>query len=131
MHGVAWALHYNGRVLLLKGDLDRAEWVLRESVRHFHHIEDLDGAANTLVLLAEIAQARGQIEQAMRLLSAAASRKPNPLNVTNLPPEWQAAHRRAITDARVRSSDPALSQAWAKGQDIERVIAMVLAPEAT
>ncbi len=71
LRGVGFATALIGEAALLMGDLDRAERELREAAELHHDIDAAAGEAHSLQRLAEVRLARGEREEAQRLLHRA------------------------------------------------------------
>lgn len=69
----AWAQHQLGSVLLKLGEPDRAEPLIHDALGHFHAASDLGGVTLLVDDHAALAQARGDVERALRLYGAARS----------------------------------------------------------
>jgi tetratricopeptide (TPR) repeat protein len=71
LRGVAFAAALIGEAAFLAGDLDLAEAELRDAIDLHHEIAGAAGEAHSLQRLAEVMLARGDREEAMRLLRQA------------------------------------------------------------
>jgi tetratricopeptide (TPR) repeat protein len=69
--GVAWAERSLGLAARLRGDLEGADWHLRDALARFETLEAAFDAARTAFHLAEVARARGRVDEGAALLARA------------------------------------------------------------
>jgi tetratricopeptide (TPR) repeat protein len=125
-YGIAWALHYLGRVDHLRGDGDRAMARLAEGLRMRQALSDRPGIAGSLEGIAAVALARGHVERAARLFGAAA-RLRDAIHAP-LSPAERLHHDLEVEAARAGFGDEAFAAAWAAGRamTLEQAVAYAL-----
>jgi non-specific serine/threonine protein kinase len=120
-----WALFELGALALKKMDLASAGSLTTEALTTFDAVHDVTGIALCLHGLAEIAEAEGSLERAMRLAGAAATLQAS--GGVDLAAVMRRIMGREDPAARAQR-DPQLAAAWAEGQAMttERAVAYAL-----
>ncbi len=106
-----------GTVRLKQGDLQQAQNLFTESLRLWDNIEDQENAAGirrSLTGLAEVATAQGRAERAGRLLGAAETLSPLPVNFFSETSRIDLDQD--IAQARAHLDQAAFEAGWAAGQ---------------
>jgi len=107
------ALARLGHLALLRGDYARATALAREGLNRRWELNDRQGAAWNLELLAWVAGALGHAERATRLLGAAQAARER--TGARLLPQEQDGHERTQAAARRALGEEAFAAAWAEG----------------
>lgn len=123
--GIAFTTFSIGLLSFQRGDLDRAEAFERESLDARWALRDKRTIADSLGVLACIAHARGQVDQAALLFGAAASLR-EATGASLL--QWlRPVQEQTIAAARASLGDETFDVAWTEGRrmPLERIIAML------
>jgi len=121
-HGIAWSLHYLGRVAADRGEYGRALALDRESLELRRELGDRRGIAGCLEGLANVAGRTGQPERAARLLGAAGALRET-LHAPLAPDEARRCEQDVAATRSALGSD-AFAAAWAAGQVLSAEEAM-------
>jgi hypothetical protein len=103
-----------GHMERYEGNLDQAEQVYRETILVWQKIGHRAAVANQLEFFAFIATARGQDEQAARLLGAAEALREK-INIQMSPFE-RIEYDKQVDDLRGRVPEKVFSTLWAEGR---------------
>src|SRR5258706_14161030 len=126
-HGSAWALYHLALVTQLQEQTQRAEGLFRKSLIEFHKEKDLWGETCNLVELANIAQLKGQLEHAARLLGVVdallATLSERPLSANS-----QAKYDSTLVSLRTQLGEAVFTTVRTAGRDlpIKKMVAYVL-----
>jgi non-specific serine/threonine protein kinase len=112
----AFALSLLGRLAWLQGEHPRATQRQRESLSLQREMDDRVGIADSLDVLAWVANAAGESARAARLFGAAGAVRERS-GATSLP-LWRAEHERNLAATRARLGEEAFAAAWAAGRSL-------------
>jgi predicted ATPase/class 3 adenylate cyclase len=106
----AAALHGLGRIAVYVGDLPRAEALLREGLLQFLDLGDREGIASSLLMLGQVASARGAHRRAVQLVAAAGTLR----RAIGEPPTPEEGAQ-VLAAARAAVGDRPTDVAWTEG----------------
>jgi non-specific serine/threonine protein kinase len=113
---IAFALSLLGRLAWLQGEQPRATQLQRESLALQREMDDRVGIADSLDVLAWLANAAGEPARAARLFGAAEAVRARS-GATSLP-LWRAEHERNLAATRASLGAEAFAAACAAGQSL-------------
>jgi hypothetical protein len=116
-------------VALAEGDPDEAGALLAECLTLLRELKNNGTMPECLEVLAALAGARGQGEQAARLFGAAAALRDS--LASPLPPVYQAQYTRDLTAARAHTDETTWAAAWEAGYALSPDEAIAAADEGT
>jgi non-specific serine/threonine protein kinase len=111
---IAFARSILGNLLLLRGDVERASALQRESLALRQAIEDTVGIGRCLDCLGWVASAQGHPDRAARLFGAAEAIRERIGAAPHVP--WRAEHEERVAAAWVRLPEDAFQAAWSEGR---------------